>query len=149
MERSFKYLSVAPSLLCGIGAGSLAGGGRQQPVAMGGRNVGNGQEMGGVDCFTSSIIVTSFAPLSLMVASLSNTKTNCQPHKTNHFRCEEQTKHGEALPPMPQGGWAELTFQHPAPKTSVNDGVRGEESHAEGLLFHLANRTSGLTLYTH
>lgn len=119
---------------------------------MGGRNVGNGQERrggGGLDCFTSSIIVTGFGPLSLMVASLSNTKTSCQTHKTYHFRCEEQTKHGEALPPMPRGGWAELTFQHPAPRTSVNDGVSGEESLAEVLLFHLANETSDLTRFTH
>ncbi len=43
---------------------------------------------GGHDCFTSSIIVSGFAPLALMVASLSNTKTSCQSHKTNHFRCE-------------------------------------------------------------
>lgn len=51
------YLNTGPTLCWGTRAGVPDGGGRQQPVALGGRNVGNRSE-GGRDCFTSSITVT-------------------------------------------------------------------------------------------
>lgn len=85
---------------------------------------------GGHDCFTSSITVSGSALLSVTVASLSNTKTSCQLPK-KQTTSVAQSKQNVASPPSPaRGGRAELTFQRPAPKTSVNDGVRGEESHA-------------------
>lgn len=107
------------------------------------RECGKQPNEGGHDCFTSSIIVTGFSPLSLVVAWLSSTKTSCQPHKTNHFRCEVQTKpSGSPLPP--RGSWVELTFQDLVPKTSVNDGVRSKDSHAGVQPFHLTDRISWL-----
>lgn len=95
---------VLPSVLWGPGARRSRRRWAAAAGCHGRQECGKRASEGGHDCFSSSIIVTGFAPLSLMVASLSGTKTSCQTHKTNHFRCGEQTKRGEKPPSPPRGG---------------------------------------------
>lgn len=127
-----KYISTStvPSLHWGTGAGVLDGGGRQQPVAMGGRNVGNGRVREGM-------IVSPRPSLSLALpCSLSRwprsptQRRAVSPQKNKPLPLRRANKTWLVPPHPSRGGRANLTFQRPAPKTSVKDGVRGEESHA-------------------
>ncbi len=150
MECSFKYITVGTvsSLNWGTGAGVLAGGGRQQPVAMGGRNVGNGQVREGV-IVSPRPSLSPALPRSLSWWPRSPTQRRAVSPTKQTTSVAKSKQNVARSPPLPRGGRAELTFQHPAPKTSVNDGVRGKESHAEVPLFHLADGSSGQTLFTH
>ncbi|TNN57467.1 hypothetical protein EYF80_032291 [Liparis tanakae] len=129
-ESDFETSSF--KCLTGFGVGAAASGGRHRhrlPWEAGMWETGRARESeGGHDCFTSSIIVTGFAPLALMAASQRPAVGT-----TERTTSVGGSKQNLATPPPPPfwGQSSRFGTQLQRKHKQVNDGVRGEEPHAD------------------